>query len=302
MVANGMHAAQEPPGLRLLTSGTGLNEGPNWDGDALVYTNVTLGGAYRLHPDGGEIACVVPHRKGMGGLALAEAGGYVVSGRNVALKRGGGGETVSLAPGGDVEPDLRGYNDLTVDPTGAVIVGSLGAGSLSPSSMTGHEAAPEPGYGTGAIWRITPSGRTKVASDIGHPNGIGLSPDGRLAYVSDTLRGEVVRFRVAGDEWTDRETFASFPGGHTDGMAVAEDGSVWVALATRGQIAVLEPSGSVRTLYRFATPLLTSLCFGGAERRTVFVTTGSFDGRDPAQVLGFQAEVAGAEITQARFV
>ena len=300
-MARNTPAIQEPPDFRRLTRGVGLFEGPTWSSGALVYTNVTMGGAFRLDPATGETVCVIPYRKGMGGLALAQDGGYVVSGRTVALKRGGTGETVSLAPGADIEPDLRGYNDLTIDPSGAVIVGSLGIGSLSPSSMTGHEAVPETGRGTGAIWRISRSGREKVASDIAHPNGVAVSPDGGFAYVSDTLRHAVMRFRISGDKWTDRETFASFPGAHTDGLALAADGSVWVALASSGQVAVLEPSGSVRSMYQFETSLLTSLCFGGSGLRTVFVTTGSLDGREAAQVLSFTSDVAGAEMTRADF-
>ena len=93
------HTVQEPHGLRILTSGVGLFEGPTWENDAVVYTNVTMGGAYRLDPATGEITCIIPHRKGMGGLALALDGGHVVSGRNIALKRGSTGETVPLAPG-----------------------------------------------------------------------------------------------------------------------------------------------------------------------------------------------------------
>lgn len=293
------NSIQKPVGLRTLLRGEGIFEGPAWREDGLVFTNVTKGGAYLLDISTGEATCVVPHRKGMGGLALAN-GGFIVSGRNISFKPFEG-ETVVLSPGADTNPMLRGYNDLTVDPHGAVIAGALGLTSLNPSSMTGHETAPEEGAGTGGIWRISRASRIKVASDIAHPNGIAISSNGRLAYVSDTLRHLVYRFRINGDVWSNREVFAVFEHGHTDGMALAADGSLWVALASKGQIAVIEPSGELRSLYSIETPLLTNLCFGGADLRTVFVTTGSLDGRDPALVLSFRSDVPGMLIPTADF-
>lgn len=291
--------ARTPAGLRTLFRGEGLFEGPTWREDGLLFTNVTKGGAYLLDIDTGTATCVVPHRKGMGGFALANSG-YIVSGRNISFKPLEG-ETIVLSPGADADPALRGYNDLTVDPLGAVVAGALGTTSLSPNSMTGHETAPEEGAGTGGIWRISRGSRTKVASDIAHPNGIAISSNGDFAYVSDTMRHLVYRFRIQGDVWSQREVFASFEHGHTDGMALAADGSLWVALASKGQIAIVEPSGELRDLYSIEAPLLTSLCFGGADLRTVFVTTGSLDGREPALILSFEADVPGMPIANADF-
>lgn len=290
-----------PADLEVMVEGRGLFEAPTWDGaGGLFFTNVTEGGAFRLDVSTRVVNCVAPHRKGMGGLALTEDEGFVVSGRNIALKHAGDPNTETLAEGAARDPALRGYNDLTVAPDGAIIAGALGVGALSPHTLTGREPAPPDGAGTGTIWRITGRSTDLLADDIGHPNGIAISTDGRTAYVSDTLRRVVYRYRTDGETWSERKIFATFPDGQPDGLALAEDGSVWLALALAGKLVVLSPEGAVTAAYRMPTPLVTSLCFGGANRRSAYVTTGAHGGRDPAYVLRFLSPVAGIAVPRAK--
>src|SRR5205807_631645 len=57
--------------VETLASGYGLVEGPTVDGDGnLYFSDVLGGGVYRRHPDG-EIATVVPKRRGVGGVVLS---------------------------------------------------------------------------------------------------------------------------------------------------------------------------------------------------------------------------------------
>ncbi|MGH7934207.1 MAG: SMP-30/gluconolactonase/LRE family protein, partial [Candidatus Binataceae bacterium] len=69
--------------LEMLASGYGLLEGPRVDEqNRLYFSDVPNGGVYRRNPDG-KIETLVPKRKGVGGIALNEGGGLVISGRTL---------------------------------------------------------------------------------------------------------------------------------------------------------------------------------------------------------------------------
>jgi sugar lactone lactonase YvrE len=286
-------------GFSTLFEGRGVLEAPTWDAAGGVYfTNVTVGGVHRLDLASGTTKEVSPHRKGIGGLALTVAGDLVVSGRNVAVKRAGGETDVVLA-GDGLGHTITGFNDLTVAPDGSIVVGALGPGSLDAHSVDGSARPPAEGAGSGAIYQVGRKGTKLLAADIGHANGIAFAPGGEAAYVSDSLRRCVYRFVVGEEGWSDRQVFARFDKGLPDGMAVTENGSLWLALALASQVVVLAPDGTVRD--RIATPiaLTTSVHFGGDDMRTAFITSGSHLEQEAATLLSRSVEVRGVPVPRA---
>jgi sugar lactone lactonase YvrE len=278
---------------------TGLLEGPTWDGIGLLYyTNVTDGGIYALDVATRTSECVVEHRKGMGGLALTYDGNYIVSGRNIAMKSQHELTTTVLAEGTERDKNLKGYNDLTTDSEGAVICGALGEGALNPKTFTGRERAPAEGEGTGTIWKITGSKIMLLAGDIGHPNGIALHPSGKFAYISDTLRRLVYKYYIDDGNWHSREVFFSFSHGQPDGIALAEDGTLFIALALAGKIVAISERKEIVQEYALPTEFPTSIAFGGIDMKTAFVTSGAH-GDSPAFILEFRTPVPGVPIPRA---
>ena len=108
------------------------------------------------------------------------------------------------------------------------------------------------------------------------PNGLAFSPDGRTLYVADTPAKAWVKFEVRADGGLTGPTPFAAVGddareGEPDGLKVDRAGRVFAA--GPGGVWVFTPSG--RKLGVIAIPGKTSnLAFGGADRRTLYVTAG----------------------------
>lgn len=261
--------------LKRIVSGHELLEAPLYHPEmGLLCSEVAGGGVWRIPGDGTE-ECVVRHRRGIGGMALHESGGVIVSGRNVALRplpdddRAG---TVVLA---DRDPDngVIGFNDLVTDARGRIYVGSV--------SFVAFQEQPNDKK-PGRLHMIDLDGSVRVvAEDVLLTNGLGFSPDGRLLYHSDSGRRLIRVYDVAEDGSLGMPSvFATIPEGKPDGLAVAQDGTVWVALAFAGIVGVFAPNGKMVRQVAVPDPMVTSLCFGGADMKQLFITSGQ-DGADP---------------------
>ena len=166
----------------VLAHGYGLAEAPTVDVDgSLLFSDVLGGGVYRI--DGsGAVATVVPKRRGVGGIAIHEAGGIVCSGRDVVHVRPEHETRTVLHVDG-----VAGWNDLCTDGAGRVYAGALRFAVFD----TAAEVVP------GELWRVGPDADPEVVfGDVVHANGVACSADGRTIYLSDTRRRQVVIFDV----------------------------------------------------------------------------------------------------------
>ncbi len=275
--------------------GYGLIEGPVWDPTrGLIFSDVLFGGVYCLGTDG-SVSTVFEHRRGIGGMALHEAGGLIVSGRNISYKPFGGGGTVTVLDRNE-EAGLVSFNDITTDAAGRIYAGGLGS---SPVFEDGR------GPQAGDLYLIDLDGSARVvAGDVMLTNGLGFSPDGKTLYHSDTTRSAVFRYEVYDDGTLGpKALFAQTEGGVPDGLVVSEDGAVWVALARNGKgVAVFEPTGGFRDHIEIPLPMCTSVCFGGADLQDLYIVSGSDGaGSDKAgAVFRIRTDVAGLPVLVAR--
>ena len=280
--------------MREIVSGYGLIEGPVWDPDSgLYFSDVANGGVYRLGFDD-FVSEVVPRRRGVGGMALHADGGLVVSGRDISWAPLDGREGKVLFTPGQASAVAIGFNDLTTDAEGRVYVGSLAFrvfGGDTPKA--------------GNLHRINLDGSAETLSDgVMLTNGLGFAPDGRRLYHSDSRAPGVRVYDIAADGTVGRwRMFASLGDrGTPDGLKVAADGSVWVADARGGRVAVFEPDGGHRMDVTVPLPMVTSLCFGGADLRDLYVVTGSDGGprENCGTIFRLRTEVAGQPLAPAR--
>ena len=276
-----------------LATGYGLIEGPVWDDErGLIYSDVVNGGVRALDADG-KISTVVPKRRGVGGMAPHAAGGLVIGGREIIYESFDGETHATLLPP-DVTDVAIGFNDLTTDEVGRVWVGSLAY-----RVILGEEVRP------GHLHVIDLDGSVRTVSDgIILTNGMAFSPDGKTLYHCDARADLIRAYDVAADaEVIGWRVFAEINGASTpDGMAVAEDGSIWVAIADGGKVKVFEPAGAVRTAIPTPLPMVTSVCFGGADLRDFYIVTGSRNGprENCGTIYRMRTDVSGLPIVPAK--
>jgi gluconolactonase len=198
---------------------------------------------------------------------------------------------VLLAP--DAVPGAIGFNDFTTDRTGRIYVGSLFFRVFAEDPKPGH------------LHSIELDGTMRTLSDgVILTNGMGVSPDGTRLYHSDARAGHVRVYDVKPDggvgPW---RVFAEMGEGRVpDGLKVASDGSVWVADARGGRVAVFEPTGKHRMDVKVPLPMVTSLCFGGDDMKDLYVVTGSEGGgkENCGSVFRTRVDVAGLPLAKAR--
>ena len=115
------------------------------------------------------------------------------------------------------------------------------------------------------------------------PNGIGLSPDGKQLYVADLMEGSLLSFQIVEEGKLAPTQQGPMPGNlifrlagrlFVDGLAVEESGAICVATPLNGGITCVSPNGAVIDRVELPFTLTTNICFGGADRKTAYITLG----------------------------
>jgi len=90
--------------------------------------------------------------------------------------------------------------------------------------------------------------------------------------------------------------------GMPDGLAVDERGGVWVAVYGGSCVMRFGPDGALDRRVEVPAREVTSLCFGGADRRDLYVVTA--DNAENAErrgsVFRARSEIAGLAVARAR--
>jgi gluconolactonase len=276
--------------LETLAFGFGLIEGPRVD-DAgnLYFSDVPNGGVRRLSPDG-SIDVVIPKRRGVGGIALHAEGGLVVSGRNICHVVDGESRVL-------FETECMGFNDLMTDAQGRIICGTIRS---DPFEHSGPRTA-------GEAYRINLDGSVEeLYADVQLTNGIGFSPAGDRMYHSDSVSGHLICHDVEktddGDRLVNRRPLKPSGPFSPDGLAVDEQGVIWVADFAAGAALGVTPDGELAGRVDVPATMVTSLCFGGADRRDLYIVTAD-NADDPERggtIFRARAEVPGLAAPLAR--
>jgi gluconolactonase len=120
-----------------------------------------------------------------------------------------------------------------------------------------------------AVYFLAPDHKTltRVVDDMKQPNGIIGTPDGKTLYVADIGAGKTFRYQIASDgSLKNKQLFCELG---SDGMTIDDEGNVYL---TGKGVSVFAPSGKKIEQIPISEPWTANVCFGGRDRRTLFIT------------------------------
>ena len=241
-----------------------LGEGPNWSHaeGVLYWVDIQRPAIFRFDPALGQtghwpmprpIGCAAPARSGR--LVYADSDGFGCL--NV--------QDGSIAPIADTEKDNPGnrFNDGKVDRKGRFWAGTVDRNFCKP---------------LGSLYRLDTDGSVRqMATGIICSNGLGWSPDDRIMYFTDSTAGIIwaYEFDLESGSLGDRRVFATFQTdkGLPDGLTVDTEGFVWSAIWDGWRMIRLAPDGTIDRIVEMPVQRPSSCTFGGADFRTLFITS-----------------------------
>ncbi len=119
------------------------------------------------------------------------------------------------------------------------------------------------------VFFLAPDHKTlrPVATDMTQPNGIIGTPDGKTLYVADIGAGRTYAYDVQKDgSLSGKRLFCTLG---SDGMTIDSDGNVYL---TGHGVTVFDKAGTQVAHIPVAEDWTGNVCFGGADRKTLFIT------------------------------
>ena len=266
----------------------GTAEGPAWDGTGLLFTHIPTSRIMRYDPQAQASTVFRDDTNNANGLMLGPKGVlYACEGGARRVVRYGPDGTTALTDGFEGKR-LNIPNDLALDLEGRVwftdpyYEGSAGPWSedrankdLDHDSVYRLDPQPDDGWST-----------NRVTYDTTRPNGLLFSLDHKTLYVAQSGREpdekrELRAYPVNGDGSLGNRTVLHDFGAHRgiDGMVLDTEGNI---VATAGfqqsgpgpMVYVFSSTGDILEKHPVPVDRPTNCTFGGADLRTLYVTTG----------------------------
>jgi sugar lactone lactonase YvrE len=195
-------------------------------------------------------------------------------GTGIALMRAGGRLEWLDRPEDSNRVRAR-MNDACADPAGRFWAGSMA-----------YDFTPD----AGSLYRVDGDGTvTRVLDGVTISNGPAFDAAGTTMYFSDSARARIDRFDVSPETGalSERSVFAQLKAGteNPDGMAVDDEGHLWVAVWGASEARRYRPDGTLAETIRVPTRQPSSVCLFGSEEPRLFITSAA---------TGLSDELAGA--------
>ncbi len=247
------------PGQRLHS----FLEGPCFDEDGHLWlVDVPYGRLFRIAPNGvwdlafqydGEPHAMRP--RGDGTWLIVDYRHGLMSFDPVA-------KTISTLCGRVNTEPFRGLSDMTIAPNGDVWFTDSGRSSLS-----------DP---TGRVYRLRQGQTTPdlILANVPYPNGVALSPDGKLVYLAATRANAVWRFLADAPDpaWPMVGVFIHLSGGlGPDGLAVDASGRLAIVQAQAGRLNLVDSLGDPLAVVHTPDGLWTTACAFSPDQSTLFI-------------------------------
>jgi len=244
-----------------------LGEVPVWDADKghLWWTDVFRPAIHRLDAASGQVESWTPPDK-IHSFALRQAGGLVIAGRKgFALydPKRGAYEPLHDPLGGDGSAML---NDGRADRQGRFWAGSMDKMLKRPA---------------GRLFRLDADHTSHAEADgITLSNGVAFSPGGGALYCADSLLKNIFVYDLDAETGalSNKRIFAdtgALPG-IPDGATVDAEGFLWSARFDGGRVVRHAPDGRMVQEIELPVSRVTSCALGGANLKTLYITTAFF--------------------------
>ena len=176
----------------------------------------------------------------------------------VNLDTGNSRKLVSL----ESKNSLTRSNDGRADPFGGFWIGTMGIKMEK---------------GKGSIYRFYKGELRKLFASVSIPNSICFSPEGKIAYFTDTIEGEILRVSLDSLGWpkSKPDSFVNCrsEGINPDGSVVDSDGCLWNAQWGSSRVARYNKNGELIEIIELDVPQASCPAFGGENFSTLFVTS-----------------------------
>lgn len=126
-------------------------------------------------------------------------------------------------------------------------------------------------YQAGRLYRRATDGQVTMVAAATHANGVGLSPDEKTLYLNADTR--TLKYPLAPDGALGTGTDLATGLMGADGLAIDCAGNVYIAQNAGGAIVVVSAAGAKLGELGGLPKTVTNAAFGGAERRTLYITT-----------------------------
>ncbi|MFN0315633.1 MAG: SMP-30/gluconolactonase/LRE family protein [Burkholderiales bacterium] len=250
---------------RIGTQSDVLGEGPTWcvREQALYWVSIREPAVRRFTPASGKVdTWSMP--EAVGSLAIRREGGLLVALRSsLSLFDPASGKLTALAsPEAHIEHHR--FNDGKCDRQGRFWAGTM------------HDITRDP---VGSLYRLDAQGRCDaLQSGIRIPNSLAWSTDGRTMYFADSPLRTIFAYDFdadTGQPSNKREFVRVENPGIPDGAAIDEEDHLWVAIYDGWKLHRYTPKGTLRDVVELPVQRPTMMAFGGADMRTLFITTAS---------------------------
>ena len=163
-------------------------------------------------------------------------------------------------------------NDMVVDARGGAYVGNFGFDLDAAIAARGEAVFAD--HPTASLAYVSPDGVARVAAENLHfPNGSVILPDQKTLVVAETLSGTLTAFDIASNgDLSNRRLWASTLPVIPDGIALDQEGAIWVANPAAPECVRLAAGGAILDRVETGQPCL-ACALGGEDGRTLFVLT-----------------------------
>jgi sugar lactone lactonase YvrE len=188
-------------------------------------------------------------------------------------------------------PAVR-LNDARADPRGSLWLGSM-RNNVNPDGSAGDAGGKD-----GILYRVDPDRRAIAhRRDVGISNTLVWSPDRRRFYFGDTAINVIWSYDYDAATCAianEAPFFQDFDRGLPDGSTVDAEGYLWNCRYYGGCIVRVAPDGSFDRVIEMPVKNITTCTFGGADLKTLYVTTAASPGQRLAgSLFAIQCEVRG---------